>query len=320
MIDVHPDRESSCSNPADLAIERLKQLHEGEAGVVDAVACGKAALPGLRRLLFERDRGGIFEIRRRAVRALESLSAYDILREFLARPHDYSDPGEQTAEDAIVNAAARAIGALRDRSDLAPLLSLLDRKLRAGVIEAVGNFEHSPSLPRFIEALGDDFCRPSAETAILKLGLQARSALVESASRRDLSGEFEVDSSKRCRRSTLRLLLRLGPPLPWPKLRSLIDDPDPWIAVLSGRMALESGARADQPHVIERLIHLLDTDNLLLRDEIEECLFLSYAIAAPQMTQAIKQAIQAESLETPWWSRDKTLKSLLRVERNHNNA
>ena len=136
---------------------------------------------------------------------LAALKAYDKLRDFLQTPRDVTDPVEQTGEEAVINAAARAVGDLGDRRDLPLLLALLKREHLAGVIEAVGRFRPPEALPYFIEALADDFSRPPAEGAVRKLGLAAQDALFRCAVRRDPSSGREVDLSKQQRRSALRL-------------------------------------------------------------------------------------------------------------------
>jgi hypothetical protein len=75
------------------AIAKLKSLQDGDTGVIDAIACGRQAVPALRRILFERERSGLYQTRRRAVEALAGLAASDVLIEFLETDRVYRGPG-----------------------------------------------------------------------------------------------------------------------------------------------------------------------------------------------------------------------------------
>jgi len=91
------------------AMDKIRSLHDGDLGVLDAVDCGPAAIPALRALLFEREPSGLYEVRRRAVDALAALGAHDVLMDFLGTYHDVTDPIERLGEDAVINAAALAL-------------------------------------------------------------------------------------------------------------------------------------------------------------------------------------------------------------------
>jgi hypothetical protein len=92
---------------ADLG-RRLRSLHEGDVAVIESIAMGDEAIPELRKLLFERDRAGIFEPRTRAVRALAALNAIDVLTGFVAGWRPAADPVERLGDEAVLSAAARA--------------------------------------------------------------------------------------------------------------------------------------------------------------------------------------------------------------------
>ena len=73
-------------------VESLNSLHEGELGVAMLVACGKRAIPLLRRFLLHGKPSGIFVPRQRAVRALAELGAKDVLLEYLVFERHIADP------------------------------------------------------------------------------------------------------------------------------------------------------------------------------------------------------------------------------------
>jgi hypothetical protein len=107
------------------AVARLKSLHDGDAGVVDVIACGKDAIPAVRLILFERERSGLFQTRCRAVEVLAALGAYDILLEYLSADHRRGDAVEQLGNDAVINAAALACAKTREERVFHLLMRLL---------------------------------------------------------------------------------------------------------------------------------------------------------------------------------------------------
>jgi hypothetical protein len=270
------------------AITRLMSLHDGDAGVIDAIACGRGAIPALHSILTSRDHSGIFEIRRRAVEALEGLKAHDVLRDYLAAPQEIADPVERTGEDAVINAAARALGRVGDTRDMPLLFGLLRTRPLAGVIEAAGRFRQISTLPHFIEALGDDFTRGAAETAIRRFGARARKVLLEAALAPVMVQGRETNASIGRRRSVLRLLNKmLLAPVQRPEgFADLIDTPDPWIAIWASRIALAHLDNDARNRAVARLLSLLKDADELIAEEIEDCLVDHFATARPAIEQA----------------------------------
>jgi HEAT repeat protein len=256
------------------AIDRLTSLREGELGVVEAVACGRDAIPALRQVLVAREPSGLYETRRRAVRALAQLHALDVLIEYLGGFPDFDDPIEQTGEEAVVNAAARAIAEARDPRVLPLLMTLAKRPPLAGVVDALGKLRCAEAIPYFIEALADDSTRSAAEGAIRMLGAGARDALLNEATLRAPPDVRETDSGKRKRRSALELFAEFGRPARthWPLLRGLMRDGDASVASCASRICLAGPTRADKIAAAGRLVELLPCADWALSGEIEDCL------------------------------------------------
>ena len=122
------------------AIDKLKSLHDGVRGVIEIVACGRQAVPALRALLFEREPSGLYQPRCLAVRALAVLEAYDVLVEYLNAPRAIADPVERVGEDAVINAAARALAGLHEARIFELLMSLAETRPLPGVVGALGRF------------------------------------------------------------------------------------------------------------------------------------------------------------------------------------
>jgi hypothetical protein len=252
------------------AIERLKSLHEGDLGVVEITACGSRAIPALRALLLESEASGIYQPRCRAVEALAALGAHDVLIAFLRSPRDVPDPVNRTGEEAVVNAAARALIGVEDERIFPLLLELAQTRMLAGVVEALGSFGRAEALPPLIRGLSEDHTRPAAEAALLRLGVRARAALIEVATQLLPLAEWESPSSLRTRLSAVRLLDRIG--VPGEVVRGLLDDADPEIAAAACHALLTTAAAQEKRHALRRLIGLLPRLSWVACEQAEECL------------------------------------------------
>lgn len=255
------------------AIDHLRSLHDGDLGVFEATACGEAAIPALRTLLFECDPSGLFQSRCRAVAALAALGATNVLTEFLRSSHQLADPVQQLGEDAVVNAAALAVAEVHNDFIFELLMSLANNRCLPGVIGALAASGRVDAVPILVEALAEDGCRITAEAALRKLGPVARPALLQTAVLCLPSEQDESDSSLRRRRSALALLAEMGVRQEdWPILRHLIQDTDPRIAARVCKICLACGSMPERREAIRRLRDLLARADVVLADEIEKAL------------------------------------------------
>jgi hypothetical protein len=299
--------------PADVgtAIRRLASLHEEARGVLDVVACGPQAIPALRTLLFARDPSGIFEVRRRAVEALAQLGAHDVLLEFLNSRRAAADPVEQLGDDAVINAAAQALANARDERVFGLLLELARGRCLTGVIAALAQFRRAQAIPALVAALADDASRPVAAAALKQFGPRARSDLISAAAAQPSFAESESESSRRWRRTALRLLRDIGMSRgSWRGLRHLMRDPDAEIAMLACELCLLHGSKAEQEIAVHRLIGLLADLDWTRRDEIEDCLVAHYEITGA----LIEPRLGADAAEQHAPDRERTRLALLRVQ------
>lgn len=247
-------------------------LHDGAQGVLDVVACGPSAIPELRRHLYEREPSGLYEPRCHVVEALAALGAEDTLLEFLESARAFPDPVENAGEEAVLNAAARALHRPCANGVFRLLLSLAERRRFAGAIEALGHCRNVMALPCLLNGLADDSARPAAEGAIRKLGKAAWPGLVQVIGKDD--GDGDRASSRRRRRSALSLVLETGGirGIPADKRRRLVGDEDPTIATLACRVSLGCGSGDERRDAVRRLIDLLSSPQWWLRREAQECL------------------------------------------------
>ncbi len=266
------------------AIDKLSSLQAGDLGLVETVACGRKTIPALRHLVFEREPSGLYETRRRAVEALARLGANGVLIDFLeaSLAREIRDPVEWTGEEAVINAAARALAEAGDARAVPVLLDVVHQHLAAGVIEALGKFGCIEALPRFIDALADDFTRPAAERALRRMGPRARAALLAAAHLRVPTREHETVSSRRRRRSAVVLLAEIGVPRgEWSSFCELAQDDDPEVAVAACRACLAAGLGTDPQPFVRRLLALIERADTLLGEEIGDCLIERFRISKP---------------------------------------
>lgn len=256
------------------ALNELRSLQDGDLGVTNVVGFGSWAIPSLRALLFEREPSGLYQPRCRVVEALSALGAHDVLLDFLATPREIPDAVERMGEDAVINAAARALRGSSDPRLPSLLLALAQTRKLAGPIAILGTLRRSEAVPCLIEALGDDLARPAAEAAIRGIGDCARAALLEAATQRAASVEMDSESNRRVRRSALKLLVETGVPEPMltPSLHDLLDDADAEIAFLACRIWIDSGHSSARPALVRRLIELEGTADWKMRMAITQYL------------------------------------------------
>jgi hypothetical protein len=295
---------------AERLIARLQAFLDADRAVLELSALGPAAIPPLRRFVFRREPSGLYQPRVLAVAALAALRAEGVLLDFLrgAPDIDIVDPVERTGEDAVINAAARALAHRRDDEAFAALVGIAECRSLAGVVEALGEMRRKKAIPYLIEGLASDFCRPAAETALRKLGAAARPALIGAALKAIPSVEFESVSSLRTRRSAVSVLRDIGVTLEqWSVLQPLMWSTDEWLSALACSLGLAPGQPTlDKEDAVLRLCHLLRSSDWLLTVEIESWLAGHYEVTS----RVIAEAIERDDLII---KDDKVRQSLLRV-------
>jgi hypothetical protein len=259
--------------PVTRAIEKLKSFQHGDLAILEVVACGEAAVPALRAMLQAPEPSGLYQTRVRTVEALARLNAHNVLITYLAQPHAIADPIAQVGEDAVINAAARAVAGRNDPGLFEVLKQLAQRPCLAGVIFALGVSGRAEAIPMLIAALSEDESRTTAENALRKCGPAAESGLVRAALPLPGNTGFESESRLRQRRSALKLLTEMnGSSRLGPHLRSFIHDNDTRIAITASTFAIEKGPENVRHDAVIRLVELYCASDWSARDDIERCL------------------------------------------------
>ncbi|MGC8491654.1 MAG: HEAT repeat domain-containing protein [Syntrophobacteraceae bacterium] len=262
-----------CDQPINDLIRELDLLDTGKKAAKDLVRCGQAAVEPLRRFLLEGVPKKLFQPRLWAVEALFRLGAKDTLIDYLFREKEIADPQDRFGEEAVESAAARLLSAWREEGIYLSLLKLSERKMLVGLIESLAVFGRPEPIPFFERALEDDFYRPAAEEAFVKMGTMARGALVQAAVSPHPGLVMETPSSLVRRRCAVRLLAKVGLPAEaWPILRELLNDPDAELFIGVSRLGVEIGSKEDRSRIARRVSGLLSSVPWDLREDVEKIL------------------------------------------------
>jgi hypothetical protein len=280
------------------ALERIISLQDGDRGVLDVVACGPGAIPALRTLLFRREPSGLYQPRCRVVEALAALGARDVLRDFVNADRDIADPVELAGEEAVLNAAVRALRGEDDEAFFQRLLTLACTRRLTGPIELLGAFRRPEALACLIAALADDLARSAAEDAIRQYGRAAGPALLAAATERVMQDRAETESSRRRRRAALGLLSEIGGAAGLSRQQRdvwSLDD-DPWFMLAGCRLALAYGASMERCAAIRRLLDMLPAVDWRIRRDIEDCL-IEHGDDARPLIRAVAPAVAPDEAD-----------------------
>ena len=291
----------------------LESLRYGEETVASLAALGPVAIEPLSDFLLQGKPSKVFQPRLWAVKALARLGARDVLIAYLLREREIPDPEERFGEEAVESAAARFLSAWPGEEMRRLLLKLSERRMLHGLIDALAEFKTLEAIPYFERGLEDDFYRPAAENAFLKLGPMACEALSRSAVTPNPGPSGETPSSLERRRSAVRLLHMIGiSARHWKILRGLIHESDSVLVVEAAKLGTGFASEEDRRLMAHRLIEFLSATSWHLAKDIEENLVALKREAAGEIAAEI-----ARRLEQPEDIRavDSGLRALLRVKR-----
>ena len=315
------DMEERMATPIDEVhrlICELESLCRGEETVASLAALGPVAIEPLSDFLLGGKPSKVFQPRLWAVKALARLGARDVLIAYLFREREIPDPEERFGEEAVESTAARFLAGWPAEDLRQLLLELSERRMLVGLIDALAEFKTKEAIPYFERALEDDFYRPAAENAFLKLGALAGEALSRSAVTPYPSSSMENPGSLERRRSATRLLNIIGISAShWQILRVLIHESDAELVVNASKLGIRFASKEDRAMTARRLIEFLSSTSWHLRKDIEENLVTLKPEAAGQIEAEI-----ARRLEQPEDVRglDMRLRALLRVKRRWEQA
>jgi hypothetical protein len=261
-------------------VKGLESLQGGPMTSAALVGCGPRAIPPLRSFLLEGRPRGIFQPRQLAVETLAQLGAKDVLLEYLSTPMAIKDAVVRQGEDAVRSTAARELARWQTEEVFECLQRVGLEHLLPGVVEALGTFGRTETMLYFLWALGDGVCRSYAEDAIRGLGEAAHPLLMEAAGSPSPSAEEESPASLQRRRWVLRILSDLKmSENDWARLRELLEENDPDIAITTARIALAIAPTPDKRRAVHRLIEMLPRAGWFLQTEARAALAEHFAFA-----------------------------------------
>jgi len=284
-----PPNRLAESEALNRALTDLRALAHTDRGVLEAIACGPAAIPALRDILWACEPSGLFTPRCAAVEALAALGAEDVLIEFLAAPHEIVDPVARAGTEAVMDRAARALMRCQDPRLPVLLRRLAETRLLPGAIEWLGAHGRIEALSCLIQALGDDVARPSAIAALQDLGAAAIPALWRACADPAPDRDHETDTSRRRRRAALTILRDIdadAATAPIGMLKRLADDGDFGIATTALCLQLDTDDPSNRPAMIRRLIRALERTDVVLTYDIEACLKRHADLVRPLLAEA----------------------------------
>ena len=293
-------------------MEQLNSLKEGAQAVGKLITCGQSAIEPLRQFLLEGKPSAIFQPRQWAAEALAELQAKDVLLVYLKQKKDISDPDVQLGEEAVESTAARQLSKWPSEEAFQVLLEIAKEHCLPGALEALGEFKRPESIPYLVMALADDVCRVTAEEALRKIGVPAKSELIRAVLTPWPGKDAESFSSLRRRGSAVGLLAEIGISADeWPKLHRLLNETDPAILVAVSRMVSKVGGAKDKVFAVRRLIEALKAADWYFKDEIASVLVDLFDIAGPFVEQSIVRRSQSPDEKR---GVDPVLLTLLRVK------
>jgi hypothetical protein len=282
------------------------------------VGLGAPAIEPLGEFLLQGKPSKVFQPRLWAVKGLARLGARNLLIAYLFREKEISDPEERFGEEAVESAAARFLAVWSDDDTYQLLLQLSERRLLNGLIDALAEFKTQETIPSFERALEDDFYRPAAENAFLKLGALAGDTLSRSAVTPHPNPSMETPGSLEQRRSAIQLLCSIGiSATHWQILRGLIQESDAELVVEAATLGRRFASEEDRRLMAHRLIEFLSSTSWRLRKGIEDDLVALEREAAgeieKEISQRLKQREDVRAIDMP-------LRVLLSVKRRWEQA
>jgi hypothetical protein len=176
----------------------------------------------------------------------------------------------------VENTAARSLGQWPTEEIFDFLRALSQRRMLAGVVEALGKFDRVDAADTLLRALGDDVCRPAAGEALGRIASKVKPVLLQAALRKTGSAE-EKPAERRRRRGVLKILSELSFTMEeWNELRPLLGDPDNEIALATAEIAMDCAPPEERREAARFLIHSFERARWFTQAQIQDCLFRNY--------------------------------------------
>jgi hypothetical protein len=283
----------------DQLIGALDSLKDGDLAVDLLIACGRRAIPALALYLLKGRPRTVSLPRARAARALGELGAYDVL---LAYFRDYERPQDAAvlfAEDSVRSAVAHELMPWKCDEVFRVLLDATKQRATEGLVQALGEFRRSQSIPVLFELLEDDLCRDHAMESLRKAPDAARQYGILA-----ILGFIDVQLEGRSalvrRRAVLQLLAQLGvASSDWECLRTVLWKDDPGTVIAAAQLGFMAAPESDWPQIVVALLRVADKFNWVQEADALQLLDAHPDVARQAALQIAKH--RSESGEHPNW-------------------
>lgn len=293
---------STCRGP-DRTIEQLiaglESLVDGCRSEAILLARGKAAIEPLARYLLSGAPRTIALPRCRAARILGGLGAYSTLIRYLRDLHLPDDPGVLFAEDAVRSEVAKELAQWKTEESFGALLEATKIRATCGLVSALGEFNHSESIPCLFGLLEDDLCREVAMETLRKMP-EASHHYGIMLLRGQTGISIRGPASLRRLRATLHLVADLSPtPSDWDELKPLLMNNDPEVVITAGSVGVKVGATVERSEIFQALLRVSDSVNWSQENAIEALLDTDGNLASTVATIFASQ--QLANRKSPNW-------------------
>jgi hypothetical protein len=263
----------------DLLVGALDSLKDGDLAVDMLVACGARAIPSLTLYLLKGSPRTISLPRCRAARALGELGAYSELLSYL---RDYKRPQDAAvmfSEDSVRSAVAHHLMHWKCDETFRVLLDATKQRATGGLVQALGEFRRSESIPLMFDLLGDDLCRAPAMESLLKIPNDARQFGLLTI-RGVIDVKLNVHSALVRRRATLQLLAMLGVGVTdWEDLYGILRESDPGTVLAVAQIGFQVAPESSYPRIVTALLRIADTLNWVQESDILQLLDQHLSVA-----------------------------------------
>jgi hypothetical protein len=276
----------------------LESLTDGELAVDLLIACGRRAIAPLEELLLHGKARTVALPRCRAVRALGGLEARETLLAYFTKFEPSGDPVVLFAEDAVRSAVAHELMRWREEESFQTLLRAARQRATIGLVEALGEFGRSETVPLLFERLEDDLCRNAAFTALLRTPDETRKYAVLSFRHANLRGP----AASRRRRAAAELFRKLGiSGEEWQDVSRLLEDDDPTVVICAASAGFRVARQEEFPGIIQALFRVAHRLNWLQEAEVVH-LFDEHKALAHGVAMQILADLREKGEDVNWLS------------------
>ena len=203
------------------------------------------------------------------------------------------------AEDSVRSAVAHELMRWKCDDVFRVLLDATKQRATEGLVQALGEFRRSQSIPVLFELLEDDLCRDQAMESLRMIPDAARQYAIL-AIRGFLDIKLDGPSALVRRRAVLQLLANLGIAAgDWESLRTVLSEDDPGTVIAAVQLGFMAAPESDWPQIAVALLRVADKLNWVQEADALQLLDAHPDVSRQAALQIAKH--RSESGEHPNW-------------------